>query len=356
MKNVWCGQDAPYFWYRMASVWKDASHFPLSFSPPPPSTNHNLPLRVQPASASSSSPPHQPPSHPQPFPSVTSHDSQTQLFFFLPQIFADLWVSLRSATALTRTTPVSLNSSVPERLHSMRGRLGVQLGVVSQRECSCGLVCLVWIGTWGPDVEEGVSEQVIESRLCWRFSQRSSIVHLLLTVHHQCCMLHEHVVHLNLQKTMLCSVGRQEKMYEHCSPTWVTHQAGISLLFTRPAAVLVQHGCTILSWQSESVRKQLATVSTAHWSHLSTKQEFLLFLQTAGRGLVCPRSGELHLTRLDLNHMWLETSLSYTHIHTEVIFWVCTSRGDKHWWVNNRHCDCETRLPCRAFNLQLNPP
>lgn len=74
--------------------------FPLSFSPPPSSTNHtrgcvcvcNLP------------PPTTPPALPPPLPSVTSHDSQTQLFS--AQIFAELCL-LWSATLCTCIAPVS---------------------------------------------------------------------------------------------------------------------------------------------------------------------------------------------------------------------------------------------------------
>ena len=87
---------------------------------------------------------------------------------------------------------------------------------------------------------------------------------------------------------------------EHRSRTWVSHQTDISLLlfqargFTRPLRLIYtvsapghlcdprsQPGWTVLSWQSESVWKQLASVCRVHSTVASLvnqiSKEFLLF-------------------------------------------------------------------------------
>lgn len=127
--------------------------FPLSFSPPPSSTNHNLPLREQPAS--SSSPPHQP----SPFISL-SHESRLSNTACPFQIFADLWVSLWSTSEYTRKTPVSL---IPEIL--FQGDCTACVDVWVSYNCISAWMQL-WSGVFGldgdlrpplaaPEVEEG---------------------------------------------------------------------------------------------------------------------------------------------------------------------------------------------------------
>lgn len=174
--------------------------FPLSFSPPPSSTNHNLPLRVQPAS--SSSPPHQP----SPFISL-SHESRLSNTACPFQIFADLWVSLWSTSEYTRKTPVSL---IPEIL--FQGDCTACVDVWVSYNCISAWMQL-WSGVFGldgdlrpplaaPEVEEGGGGGVQSrsgscvSGLCWvgvllsvpwSFTQPtpqpSSVARLPLTVH-----------------------------------------------------------------------------------------------------------------------------------------------------------------------------
>lgn len=127
--------------------------FPLSFPPPPSSTNHNLPLRVQPASSSLllTGPP----------PSFPCHESRLTNRAFPSQIFADLCGFLCEVHLHYYDSNITSSSdSVSEGLHSIVVRVSDNYGCAD-------------VGVFGldgnlmpplapPEVEEGGGEGVLE--------------------------------------------------------------------------------------------------------------------------------------------------------------------------------------------------
>lgn len=78
-----------------------------------------------------------------------SHESRLSNAAFSSQIFADLWVSFQEVR-LQALAWHQRHWFLTFRARETAWMFGFPI-TVSRHECSCGPVCLDWMGTWGPD-------------------------------------------------------------------------------------------------------------------------------------------------------------------------------------------------------------